>query len=396
MKNIKNFNFSNKKVLIRVDFNVPFNDKFEITDDTRIRLAIPTIKQVLDGGGAVILMSHLGRPKGIVSEKFSLKHVLSHLQNLLGVEVKFVADCVGTEVEKVCKELKSGEVLVLENLRFYAEEKKGDENFAKKLASLADVYINDAFGTVHRAHASISTVAKYFGENKMFGFIIENEIKNLDKVVKNVDRPFTAILGGSKVSSKITIIENLLTKVDNLIIGGAMAFTFVKANGGNVGNSLVEDDFLEYIPKLYALAEKNGVKIHLPVDSVMADKFDENAETEFGAIDKIPSGKMGLDIGTKSIKNFEQVILQSKTILWNGPVGVFEFDKFSVGTKSVGEAIAKATKNGAFSLVGGGDSIAAITKFELTDQVSYISTGGGALLEYIEGKELPGIKAILS
>ncbi len=395
MEKIKEFDFKGKKVIIRVDFNVPLNDKFEITDDTRMRAAVPTIKQVIDNGGSAVLMSHLGRPKGVVSEKLSLKHIVSHLQELLGVEVKFASDCVGAEAEQKSKSLQSGEVLLLENLRFHAEEKKGDDEFAKKLASLADVYINDAFGTAHRAHASTTVIAKYFENNKMFGLIMENEIRNLNKVVKNVDRPFTAIIGGAKVSSKITIIENLLTQVDNLIIGGAMAFTFVKANGGQVGKSMVEDDFIENIPKLYDLAKKNGVKIYLPVDSVNAVEFDKNAEVSLSDIDKIPVDKMGLDIGTKSNEIFDEVLLNSKTILWNGPVGVFEFDKFAEGTKGVGLSVAKATEKGAFSLVGGGDSIAAITKFALTDKVSYISTGGGALLEYIEGKELPGIKGIL-
>lgn len=394
MKKIKEFDFSGKKAIIRVDFNVPLNENFEITDDTRMRAAVPTIRQVIDNGGAAILMSHLGRPKGVASEKFSLKHIIPHLSELLGVDIKFADDCIGESAKKLSEELKAGEVLLLENLRFYNEEKKGNEEFSQKLASLADVYINDAFGTAHRAHASTTIIANYFEENKMFGFIMENEIRSLDKVVKEVNRPFTAIIGGAKVSTKLTVIENLLTKVDNLIIGGAMSFTFVKANGGQIGNSMVEEDYLDQISKLYELAEKNNAKIILPVDSINADKFDKDAHVTLSEIDKIPADRMGLDVGPKTNKLFEEVLMNSKTILWNGPVGVFEFEKFAEGTKAMGAAIAKATENGTFSLVGGGDSVAALAKFDLTNKVSYVSTGGGALLEYIEGKELPGIKAI--
>ena len=394
MIHIDNYDFTGKKALIRVDFNVPLDSNFNITDDTRMRAAVPTIKRVLEGGGSAILMSHLGRPKGERLEKYSLKHLVGHLKELLDVEVKFAPDCIGEEVKKMVDELKPGEVLLLENLRFHKEETKGDEEFAQKLAELGDVYINDAFGTAHRAHASTTIVAKFF-EDKMFGYIILNELKSLEKVVKETEHPYTAIIGGAKVSTKITVIENLLPKVDNLIIGGGMAFTFIKAQGGNIGQSLVEEDFIDKIPALLKLAEEHNTKIILPVDSLCADKFDANAHVILSDIDKIPDDRMGLDAGPKSRKLFRDVILASKTILWNGPVGVFEFDKFAEGTKEVAEAIAEATANGAFSLVGGGDSVAALAKFNLTDKVSYVSTGGGALLEYMEGKELPGLKAIM-
>lgn len=394
MIHIDNYDFTGKKVLIRVDFNVPLDENFNITDDTRMRAAVPTIKKVLDSGGIPILMSHLGRPKGKVQDKFSLRHIVAHLKELLGTEVKFATDCIGDEVKKMVSELKQGEVLLLENLRFHKEEEQGDEQFAKQLAELADAYINDAFGTAHRAHASTAIVAKFFPKDKMFGYIMLNELKSLDKVMKDVEHPFTAIIGGSKVSTKITVIENLLPKVDNLIIGGGMAYTFIKAQGGNIGKSLVEEDFVDKISGLLEMAEKNNTKIILPVDSINADKFDKDAHIVLSDIDKIPSDRMGLDIGPKSIKLFKDMILQSKTILWNGPVGVFEFEKFAEGTKAVAEAIAEATSKGAFSLIGGGDSVAAISKFGFSDKVSYVSTGGGALLEYIEGKELPGIAAI--
>ncbi len=393
MKQINNYDFTNKKAIIRVDFNVPIDDNFEITDDTRIRAAIPTIKKVLENG-SVILMSHRGRPKAVVSEKLSLKHVVKHLSNLLNLKVTLANDCTGEDAKNKAKNLKKGEVLLLENLRFYKEEKKGDENFAKELASLADVYINDAFGTAHRAHASTTIIAKFFPNDKMFGYIIENEIKNIDKVVKDVKRPLTAIIGGSKVSSKITIIENLLSKVDNLIIGGGMAFTFVKARGGKIGDSIVENDKIDLVSEIYKKASENNVNLYLPTDSIIADEFDNNANTKICDIDKIPDNWQGLDAGKKSIKNFIEVINNSATILWNGPVGVFEMSSFENGTKQIAGAIAEATKNGMFSLIGGGDSVAAITKYGLTDKVSYVSTGGGALLEYMEGKELPGIKAI--
>ncbi len=394
MKNIETYDFSGKKALIRVDFNVPLNENFEITDDTRMRAAVPTIKQVIDNGGVAILMSHLGRPKGEFNPKYSLKPLVQHLSDLVGVEVKFVNDCIGEEVKKVAASLNAGDVLLLENLRYYKEEEKGDEEFSRKLSEIADVYINDAFGTAHRAHASTTIVAKFFPEEKMFGYIMNNEVTSIDKVLKDVQRPYTAIIGGSKVSTKITIIENLLTKVDNLIIGGGMSFTFVKANGGNIGNSLVEEDFIEKIPAIYELAEKYNAKIILPVDTLNADKFDKDAHVSLSDIDKIPSDRMGLDAGPNSVELFKKVIGDSKTILWNGPVGVFEFDKFAEGTKAVGNAVAEATANGAFSLIGGGDSVAALAKFDLTDKVSYVSTGGGALLEYMEGKILPGVAAI--
>jgi len=394
MQQINNYDFTSKKVLIRVDFNVPLNDKFEITDDTRIRAAIPTIKKVLETGSA-ILMSHRGRPKGEQSDALSLKHITKHLSDLLGVKVLLADDCIGEDTKSKAANLKNGEVLLLENLRFYKEEKKGDEKFAKELASLADVYINDAFGTAHRAHASTTIVAKFFPNDKMFGYIIENEIKSIDKVVKDGERPLTAILGGSKVSSKITIIESLLTKVDNLIIGGGMAYTFIKANGGKIGDSLLEADKIDLVQNIYDIAEKNNVKLFFPVDTIIADKFDNEANKKTCNINEIPEGWQGLDIGAKSTQNFIDVINKSKTILWNGPVGVFEMSSFEEGTKKLAQAIAEVTAKGAFSLIGGGDSVAAISKYNLTDKVSYVSTGGGALLEYMEGKELPGIKAIM-
>ncbi len=396
MRKIDTYDFKGKRVIIRVDFNVPVKDG-KVTDDTRIRAALPTIKKVLEGGGKVILMSHLGRPKGERKPELSLKPVAEHLASLLDREVKFVDDCIGEAVKKAAQELKEGEILLLENLRFHKEETKGDENFAKQLAELADVYINDAFGTAHRAHASTTIIAKFFDkEHKMFGYIIESEIEALNKVLKHIERPFTAIIGGAKVSTKITVIENLLQKVDNLIIGGAMTFTFIKAKGGNIGNSLFEEDMLDVATDIMKKAEEKGVNLYLPVDSLNGDKFDADAKVTLSDIDKIPNGWMGLDIGPKSAKLFADVIKQSKTILWNGPVGVFEFDKFAEGTKQIGLAVAEATQNGAFSLVGGGDTVAAVNKFNLKDKVSYVSTGGGALLEYIEGKELPGIKAILN
>jgi len=395
MKTIDNYNFSGKKAIIRVDFNVPLDANFAITDDSRITAAIPTIKKVMKEGGAAILMSHLGRPKGGPEHKYSLIHLVKHLSNLLGVEVKFAPDCIGEDAKKMSKELKNGEVLLLENLRFYKEEEKGDEAFSQKLAELADCYLNDAFGTAHRAHASTTIIAKFFPNDKMFGYIMQNELTSIDKVMKDVKRPFTAIIGGSKISTKLTIIENFLSKVDNLIIGGGMAFTFIKQQGGKIGNSLVEEDFIEKIPALYELAKKYNAKIILPVDSINGDKFDKDANVTLSDINNIPDGEMGLDIGPKSVELFKEVIKNSKTLLWNGPVGVFEFDKFAEGTKNIGLALAEATEAGAFSLIGGGDSVAAISKFELTERVSYVSTGGGALLEYMEGIMLPGIKAIL-
>jgi len=393
MQTIDSYNFSDKKAIIRVDFNVPLNEQFEITDDTRIRAALPTIKKVLEGNGSAILMSHLGRPKG-KDEKFSLKHIVAHLSKSIGVEVKFADDCIGESARTMAAELKPGEVLLLENLRYYDEEKKGDEAFAKKLADLADLWINDAFGTAHRAHASTAIIAKFFPEAKLFGYVMESELSSVDKVLKDTKRPLTAIVGGAKVSSKIEIIKTLMSKVDHLIIGGGMTFTFVKSMGGKIGNSLVEDDKLEIAREILSSAQENNVKVHISPDALVADDFSNSANTQVCNVDKIPEGWMGLDIAEASIESFRKVIEESKTILWNGPVGVFEMDNFAKGTKAVADAIVTATEKGAFSLIGGGDSVAAINKYNLADKVSYVSTGGGALLEYIEGKELPGVKAI--
>jgi len=394
MKTIDQANFANKKVLIRVDFNVPLDENFKITDDNRITAALPTIKKILQDGGAVILMSHLGRPKDGPTNKYSLKHLIPHLSDLLGQQVEFANDCIGQEATDKAKALQPGEVLLLENLRFYKEEEKGDVEFAKKLAALGNVYVNDAFGTAHRAHASTSVIAQFFPEAKYFGYLMASELENAEKVLNNPAKPFTAIMGGAKVSDKIQLIERLLDKVDNLIIGGGMTYTFFKAQGGQTGKSLVEVDKLDLAKSLIQKAKDKGVNLILPVDSVIADNFSNDANTETAKNDHIKEGWMGLDIGPESIEAFSKVIEASKTILWNGPMGVFEMDKFETGTKSVAEAIVKATENGAFSLIGGGDSAAAISKFNLTAQVSYVSTGGGALLEYMEGKELPGVKAI--
>ena len=394
MKTIDDFNFSGKKVLIRVDFNVPLNDKFEITDDTRIRAALPSIQKVISSGGSAILMSHLGRPKDAYDLKFSLKHIVPHLSELVGKKVKFADDCIGEKTLQIAKNLKPGEVLLLENLRFHKEEKEGDEKFASELAKLGDIYINDAFGTAHRAHASTTIVAKFFPKEKAFGYLIEKELKNMDKVIHNPKRPFTAIMGGAKVSDKILLIENLLEKVDNLIIGGGMTYTFTKAQGGKTGNSIVEEDKLQLALDLIKKAKEKDVNLIIPVDNIIADKFDNDANTQITSTDTIPDGWMGLDIGPKTIVDLKEIIQNSKTILWNGPMGVFEMSSFQTGTKSIAEAIAEATSKGAFSLIGGGDSVAAINKYQLKDKVSYVSTGGGAMLEYMEGKELPGIKAI--
>lgn len=394
MKTIDQANFANKKVLIRVDFNVPLDKDFNITDDNRITAALPTIKKILQDGGAVILMSHLGRPKDGPTDKYSLKHIVPHLSDLLGQQVEFADDCIGQEATDKAKELEAGEVLLLENLRFYKEEEKGDVEFAKKLAALGNIYVNDAFGTAHRAHASTSIIAQFFPEAKYFGYLMASELENAEKVLNNPAKPFTAIMGGAKVSDKIQLIERLLDKVDNLIIGGGMTYTFFKAQGGQTGKSLVEEDKLDLAKSLIQKAKDKGVNLILPTDSVIADNFSNDANTETAKNDNIKEGWMGLDIGLESIEAFSKVIEASKTILWNGPMGVFEMDKFEKGTKSVAEAIVKATENGAFSLIGGGDSAAAISKFNLTPQVSYVSTGGGALLEYMEGKELPGVKAI--
>lgn len=395
MQNISTYDFSGKKALIRVDFNVPLNEKFEITDDTRMRAALPTIKKVIENGGSPIIMSHLGRPKNGPEEIFSLKPLVAHLSELLGgVTVKIAPDCIGEEVKKMANEIQPGEVLILENLRFYKEETKGDEEFAGKLAENGDCWINDAFGTAHRAHASTAVIAKYFPKDKMFGYLIESEVESLDKVVKNPQRPLTAIMGGAKVSSKITIIENLLDTVDNLILGGGMTYTFVKANGGKVGGSICEDDYLETAKNIQKLAAEKGVNLIIATDVVVADDFSENANTQIIQAGEIPDGWEGLDAGPESIAKFKEVIENSGTILWNGPVGVFEIEKFAVGSKAIGDAIVEATKKGAFSLVGGGDSVACVNKFGIAQGVSYISTAGGALLEYLEGKTLPGIAAV--
>ena len=394
MKNIDNYDFNGKKVIVRVDFNVPLNDRFEITDDTRIRAAIPTIRKIIDGNGAVILMSHLGRPKSGPEDKFSLRHLVKDLSKKLGVEVQFADDCIGSQAREKAAALKPGEVLLLENLRFYPEETKGDEAFAKKLADLADVYMNDAFGTAHRAHASTAIIAKFFPNDKMFGYVMGNELMNINKVVKQGEKPVTAVLGGAKVSGKIEIINHLLDKVDNLIIGGGMMFTFIKASAGKVGSSLVEDDLIETAREAMIKAGELGVNLLIPVDTVAADKFDNEAETRVCKAYEIPDGWMGLDIGPDTVERFTTVIENSKTLLWNGPMGVFEMDNFAKGTIAVAHAIAHATEKGAFSLVGGGDSVAAVNKYNLKDKVSYVSTGGGAMLEFIEGKTLPGVAAI--
>ncbi|MGW8122389.1 phosphoglycerate kinase [Roseivirga echinicomitans] len=393
MKNITDFDFKGKRALIRVDFNVPLNDKFEITDDTRIRAAIPTIQYVLDNGGAVVLMSHLGRPKTGPEDKFSLKYLVSHLSEVFNTKVLFGDDCVGAQAKALSANLKSGEILLLENLRFYAEETKGDITFAKSLAEHGDVYINDAFGTAHRAHASTSIIAQFFTE-KGCGYVMQAELENAQKVLDKSEKPYTAIMGGAKISDKIMIIEKLLEKVDHLIIGGGMSYTFFKAMGGNIGNSLVEEDKLPLALELIKKAKTLGVDLMLPIDSVIADAFSNDANTDICMNNSIPSGWMGLDIGPQAAEVFSRTVRDSKTILWNGPMGVFEMENFSNGTKAVAEAIVEATKNGAFSLIGGGDSAAAVNLLGYGDDVSYVSTGGGALLEYMEGKELPGVVAL--
>jgi phosphoglycerate kinase len=397
MSDFNRYSFQGKKVLIRVDFNVPLNkETLEITDDKRIRAALPTLNHILNDGGSLIIMSHLGRPKEGPEDKFSLRHIVKGLEKNLNRSVLFADDCIGNEAIEKAKNLKSGEVLLLENVRFYKEETKGDLSFAKKLAQLGDCYVNDAFGTAHRAHASTTQIAGFFPTDKMVGFLMQAEIESAKKVMENTERPFTAIVGGAKVSDKVLIVENLINVADHIIIGGGMAYTFFKANGGEIGNSLCEDDRLQTCKEIIEKAKSKGVQIHLPIDSVIADKFAEDAKTQNCESNSIPSGWMGLDIGEKSISHFKTVILNSKTILWNGPMGVFEMAPFSAGTKAVAETIAEATKNGAYSLIGGGDSAAAVQKFGCAEQVSYVSTGGGALLEYFEGKELPGIAAILN
>lgn len=395
MQTISNYDFKGKRALIRVDFNVPLNENFVITDDTRMKAALPTINKIIAGGGSPIIMSHLGRPKNGPEDKFSLKPLVKHLSDLLGgATVKIAPDCIGDEVKEMAKNVLPGEVLILENLRFYKEETAGDEAFAAKLAENGDCWVNDAFGTAHRAHASTAVIAKFFPNDKMFGYLIESEVKSLDKVVKNPQRPLTAIMGGAKVSSKITIIENLLDKVDNLILGGGMTYTFVKANGGSVGGSICEDDYIETAKNIERLAKEKGVNLIMATDVVAADDFSQNANTQIVQANQIPDGWEGLDAGPESIANFKKVIENSGTILWNGPVGVFEIEKFSTGSKAIGEAIVAATKKGAFSLVGGGDSVACVNQFGFASGVSYISTAGGALLEYLEGKTLPGVAAV--
>lgn len=417
MKTIDGFNFKGKSAIIRVDFNVPLDENLQITDTTRIDAAVPTIKKILNDGGGVVLMSHLGRPKKNPDPKYSLKPIIPYLNKIFGQTIKFVDDCMSDEAEKQAKALKAGEILLLENLRFYAEEegkprlgddatdeekaaakkdlKEKQKSFTKRLASYADVYVNDAFGTAHRAHASTALIADYFEpQNKMFGYIMANEVKNIGKILTGDEHPLTAIIGGAKVSSKIQIVENLLNKVDNLIIGGGMMFTFIKAMGGKVGNSLVEDDYVDLAKETLKKATEKGVKLYLPPDAIIADKFDNEANKKSAAANEIPDGWMGLDVGEQTIKKFSEVIESSKLILWNGPMGVFEMSNFENGTKKIAESIARATKKGAFSLIGGGDSIAAINKYQMKDQVSYISTGGGAMLEFIEGKVLPGVAAI--
>jgi phosphoglycerate kinase len=395
MSQFSQHSFANEKALIRVDFNVPLNDKYEITDDTRIRGAIPTIQKILKDGGSVILMSHLGRPKDGPTDKYSLKHLVPHLQELLGTAVDFANDCIGEEATKKAAQLKPGQTLLLENLRFYKEEEKGDKAFAEKLGKLGDVYVNDAFGTAHRAHASTAVIAQFFPKDKrMFGLLMESEVSSAEKVMHQSQKPFTAIIGGAKVSDKILIIENLLERATDIIIGGGMAYTFFKATGGKIGNSLCENDRLETAKALLKKAEEKGVRIHLPSDSTIADKFDANANDSTAPSNNIPDGWMGLDIGENACEQFANVIHKSKTILWNGPMGVFEMAKFQHGTRAIAKAVAEATLQGAFSLVGGGDSVAAVNQFGYADKVSYVSTGGGALLEYFEGKELPGIAAI--
>jgi phosphoglycerate kinase len=397
MSKFSDFNFKGHKALVRVDFNVPLDESFKITDDNRMRATIPTIKKILADGGSAILMSHLGRPKDGPTDTYSLKHLVTHLHELLGGDTKvfFADDCIGEQAHMTASMLRGGEVLLLENLRFYKEEEKGDEAFAKKLSTLGDVYVNDAFGTAHRAHASTAVIAQYFpADKKIFGLLMEAEVNSAEKVMHESEKPFCAIIGGAKVSDKILIIENLLERATDIIIGGGMAYTFIKARGGNIGNSLCEDDRMQTALDILEKAKQKNVSIHLPETSIIADKFAADANTQDCPSDQIPAGWMGLDIGGKAVGIFSEIIGKSKTVLWNGPMGVFEMEKFQSGTKEVALAVAKATENGAFTLVGGGDSVAAINKFNLAEKVSYVSTGGGALLEYFEGKKLPGIEAV--
>ncbi len=395
MKTLNDFNFKGKKAIVRVDFNVPLDENFKVTDVTRIEAAKPTIDKIIADGGSVILISHLGRPKG-VEARYSLKHILEKCSEILAVDVKFAENCIGQEARTAADNLKNGEVLLLENLRFHDEEEAGDVNFAKQLASLGHIYVNDAFGTAHRAHASTTIIAQFFKNNKCFGSLLAKEIESLNRVLKNSQKPVTAVLGGSKVSSKITVIENILDKVDHMIIGGGMTFTFVKALGGKIGNSICEDDKQELALEILRLAKEKGVQIHIPIDVIAADVFAADAKTQTVSVREIPEGWQGLDAGPQSLENFKKVILASKTILWNGPLGVFEMEKFANGTIELGNFIAEATANGAFSLVGGGDSVAAVKQFGFENKMSYVSTGGGAMLEMLEGKSLPGIDAILN
>ncbi|MDH4403991.1 MAG: phosphoglycerate kinase [Flavobacterium sp.] len=394
MKTLQDFNFKNQKAVIRVDFNVPLDDNFHVTDTTRIEAAKPTIDHILAEGGSVILLSHLGRPKG-VEEKYSLKHIVRTATEILGTEVLFASDCVGEIAETAAKNLQPGQVLLLENLRFYVEEEAGDVAFAKQLATLGDIYVNDAFGTAHRAHASTTIIAQFFEGKKCFGALLTKEIESLNRVLKNSEKPVTAVLGGSKVSSKITVIENILDKIDHMIIGGGMTFTFVKALGGKIGNSICEDDKMELALATLKIAKEKGVQIHIPVDVVAADAFSNDAQTQIVDVREIPDGWQGLDAGPKSLAAFKKVIMDSKTILWNGPLGVFELPAFANGTITLGNYIAESTANGAFSLVGGGDSVSAVKQFGLEEKMSYVSTGGGAMLEMLEGRTLPGVAAIL-
>ena len=395
MKVLNDFNFENKKALIRVDFNVPLNEQFKVTDATRILSAKPTISKVLEDGGSCILMSHLGRPNGIQDE-FSLRHIADTVEDIMGVDVKFVTNCIGQEVEEAVEQLEPGQILLLENLRFHPEEKEGDKNFAEQLSKLGDIYINDAFGTAHRAHASTTIIAQFFPENKCFGYLLAQEIESIKKILKTGEKPVLAILGGAKVSSKITIIKNILDKVDHLIIGGGMTFTFIKAQGGSIGDSICEEEKMDLALEILKQAKVKNVEIHLPVDVVAANAFSNDAETQIVDVNSIPNGWQGLDAGPRSIENFHNLVIKCKTILWNGPLGVFEMENFAKGTIALGNSIAEATKNGAFSLVGGGDSVAAVKQFGFQDKVSYVSTGGGAMLESLEGKTLPGIAAILN
>ena len=395
MKTIDDFNFENKKAVIRVDFNVPQDEKLKVTDDTRIVAAKPSIEKILNDGGSVVLMSHLGRPKGEFNDQYSLKHIVYKIEEILGKKVQFAEDVIGEDAQAKVKALQPGEILLLENVRFHAEEEKGDRNFAEKLAAFGDIYVNDAFGTAHRAHASTAIVAEFFPENKAFGYLMKQELEAINKVLKDGEHPITAVLGGAKVSSKITIIDNILPVIDNLIIGGGMTYTFVKAQGGKIGKSLVEDDKLTLAKEILEACKKHNVNVYLPVDNVVADDFNNDSNTKIVATNEIPDGWMGMDVGPETAKIFDQVINDSKTILWNGPLGVFEMNIFAKGTIALGDSIANATQNGAFSLVGGGDSVAFVKAFGYEDKVSYVSTGGGAMLESLEGKELPGVAAVL-